>query len=112
MSAVMILFEDTDMVITETNVIEFKFSKNRFDKSFVEFLKKYPEYVATTVRLGTNAIQSYKTAKNSTARFYGKTPFEKDINKNMVDVLCSSGKFRLVTKKFKDSGIFYELVRV
>lgn len=107
----MILFENDDVTIEEGNIIEFKFTKNKFDKGFADFLKKYPEYVSKVVTIGTDAIQQYKTAKNSTTRLYGRTPFEKDINRDIVKTLTNSGKFKLVTKKFKDSGIFYELVR-
>ncbi len=109
----MIIFENEDLkILDENDNIEFVFSKQKFDKSFKEFLKQYPELVSSTVRLGVDSIQAYKTAKNATARFYARSPFEKKVQGDIVEILKNSGKFKLVTKKFKDSGIFYELVRV
>ena len=105
------LLETENFSITEMETIKFAFKQGKFDKSFSEFLKKYPNYVTDAITLGTSAIANYKTAKNSTARFFAKTQFEKKLYGDIVQVLNSSGKFKLVTKKIKDGGIFYELVR-
>ncbi len=105
------ILQTEDFVITETETIKFTFQKGKFDKSFSDFLKMYPDYVTNAVTLGTSAIANYKTAKNATARFFAKSQFEKKLYSDVVNTLNSSGKFRLVTKKVKDGGIFYELVR-
>ena len=105
------LLETENFAITEMDTINFSFKSGKFDKSLSEFLKKYPDYVTDAITLGTSAIANYKSAKNSTARFYAKTQFEKKLYGDVVNVLNSSGKFKLITKKIKDGGIFYELVR-
>lgn len=104
------IFSNDSFTLIEDKEIKIVFNKNNFDKGFKSFLKQYPDLITSTIQLGADAIQGYKTAKNSTARFYAKTPHEKKIYKDITDILINSGKFKLVTKKFKDSGIFYELV--
>lgn len=107
----MTIFESENIIIAENDTIKISFPKRKFDKSFSKFLKDYPELSAEAVRLGVDAISQYKTAKNLTARFFAKTTMERKIYKDIVDILNSSGKFKMVTKKIKDGGIFYELVR-
>lgn len=105
------IFENSDFIITESDTIKFSFSKGKFDQSFSQFLKQYPDLTTTAIRIGSDAIQAYKTVKNMTARFFARTPMEKKIYGDIVSTLNSSGKFKMVTKKVKDGGIFYELVR-
>ena len=105
------IFSNDDFILTEDQTIKIAFKRTNFDKGFKDFLKSCPELTTSTVQLGVDAIQAYKTAKNSTARFYAKTAHEKKIYKDISDILVSSGRFKLVTKKFRDNGIFYELVR-
>lgn len=105
------IFENEEFVISEDETVTFTFKKSAFDKSFAEFLKKHEELASSAIRIGSDALTSYKTAKNLTTRFFAKTYMEKKIFKDIVDTLNSSGKFRLVTKRVKDGGILYELVR-
>lgn len=105
------IFENEDFAISEEDTVTFKFKKSAFDKSFAEFLKKHDELASSAIKVGSDALASYKTAKNVTTRFFAKTYMEKKIFKDIVDTLNSSGKFRLVSKRVKDGGIFYELVR-
>lgn len=105
------IFENEQFLIEETDSIKFVFAKRKFDTSFAEFLKKYPELTTSAIRVGADSIAAYKTVKNMTARFFARTPLEKKIYGDIVSVLNSSGKFKLVTKKIQDGGIFYEMVR-
>lgn len=107
----MIVFESENFLIKEGDHIEIVFPKNKFKKSFSDFLKQYPELSTDAIRVGADAISQYKSAKNLTTRFFAKTQMEKKIYKNIVNILNSSGKFKLITKKYKNGGIFYELVR-
>ena len=105
------IFENDDIIINEVDTIDFSFKKNTFQKSFTEFLKKYPELSTSTVRIGTDAITAYKTAKNSTVRFFARSTYEKKLYKDIVEILKKSGSFKLVSKRYKDGGDFYEMVR-
>lgn len=111
MHTFMKLFEDENLTITESDTIKVVFSKNKFNKSFSEFLKKYPELTSTAIKVGSDAIAAYKTSKVLTTRFFARTTMEKKIYGDIVDILNKSGKFKMVTKKFRDGGVFYELVR-
>jgi hypothetical protein len=105
------IFESDEIIIEEFDTIKFSFKKGTFDKSFAAFLKKYPMLVTSSVKIGTDAISAYKTAKNATTRFLARTPWEKVIYKNIVNTLNSSGKFKLVTDRIQSGGVrFYELV--
>lgn len=105
------ILENEDFTLEESDTIKLTFKKGKFDRSFSEFLKKYPEVTTSAIRIGSDAIAAYKTAKSQTARFYARTPMEKKVYGDIVKILNSSGKFKLITKKLKDSGVFYELVR-
>lgn len=105
------IFENEELIITEDETVKFTFKKSAFDKSFAEFLKKHDALAASAVKVGTDALTAYKTSKNITTRFFAKSYMERKIYKDIVDTLNSSGKFRLVTKRVKDGGILYELVR-
>lgn len=105
------LFETEDFIIEENDTIELTFKKGKFDKSFSEFLKRYPELTTNAIRVGSDSIAAYKTVKNQTARFFARSPMEKKVYGDIVKILNSSGKFKMVTKKIRDGGIFYELVR-
>jgi len=105
------LLETEEFIIQENDTIQLTFKKGKFDKSFSEFLKKYPSLTSTAIQVGADSIAAYKTVKAQTARFFAKTPMEKKVYGDIVKVLNSSGKFKMVTKKITDGGIFYELVR-
>lgn len=105
------LLETEDFILEENDTIQLTFKKGKFDRSFSEFLKKYPDLSASAIRVGSDSIAAYKTVKNQTARFFARTPMEKKIYGDIVKVLNSSGKFKMVTRKIRDGGIFYELVR-
>lgn len=107
----MLLFENSAFAIHENETIKFAFPKGSFDKSFAKFLKQYPAYITDTIKIGSDAISQYKSSKNMTARFFAKSSFERKLYGDIVSTLNSSGKFKMVTKKFKDGGIYYELVR-
>lgn len=107
----MILFESKDITIEENDTIKITLHKSKFGKSFSQFLNTYPEFTSQAVQVGVDAISQYKTTKNLTARFFAKTPMERKLYGDIVSLLNSSGKFKMVTKKIKDGGIFYELVR-
>lgn len=109
----MINILDNDLItLTESNdVIELKFKKNDFGKSFKEFMKKFPGYSTDAVRIGADALSQYKSTKNLTARFFARTPLEKKLYGDIVNILTKSGKYKQITKKIKDGGLFYELVK-
>lgn len=106
------LLEHEDFVLEESDTIQLTFKKGKFDRSFSEFLKKYPELTSSAIRVGSDSIAAYKTAKNQTARFFARSPLEKRVYGDIVKILNSSGKFRMVTQKIRDGGVFYELVRI
>lgn len=104
-------FENDDIIITEINDnIDVKIKSGKFDSSFSKFLKQYPELSASAIQVGSTAIAAYKSNKDNTARFFAKTTLERKLYADIVAVLNSSGKFKMVTKKFQDGGVFYELV--
>lgn len=105
------IFENEDFTITESDDIKLSFNKGKFDKSFSQFLKQYPELSSAAIKIGSDSIAAYKSVKNMTARLFARTPMEKKIYGDIASILTNSGKFKLITKKVKDGGIFYELVR-
>ncbi len=100
-----------EIITEDVDVVNFKLKNNDFGKSFKSFMKDFPGYATDVVQTGTDALQAYKSVKNLTTRFFAKTGLEKKLYSDVVNTLTKSGKFKQVTKKFKDGGIFYELVR-
>lgn len=101
-----------NFILLENNdLLTIKFTKNKFDSNFSKFLKQYPEYASTVVRSGADALIQYKSVKQMTTRFFAKTALERKLYADMVKILTISGKFKLITKKIKDGGILYELVK-
>lgn len=106
------ILEDDLIIITESDdIIELKFKKNEFGKSFKEFMKQFPGYSSEAIKIGADALSQYKSVKNLTARFFAQTPLEKKLYSDMVNILTKSGKFKQITKKIKDGGLYYELVK-
>lgn len=108
----MIVFENDDILITETdNTLSVGFKSGVFDPSFSKFLKQYPSLSANAIQVGSSAIAAYKTNKETTARFFAKSTIERKLYADIVSTLNSSGKFKLLTRRFQEGGVFYELVR-
>lgn len=106
------VFDDDMMSIFESNdVLTLNIKSDKFNKSFKEFMKKFPGYASDVVRIGASALSQYKSAKSVTARFVAKGPIERKLYSDIVDTLVKSGKYKTITKKFKDGGVFFELVR-
>lgn len=107
-----ILEENQFITVSESDdAISLQFKKTDFGKSFKQFMKDFPGYATDAVQIGADAIAAYKSAKTVTARFFAKTPLEKKLYGDIVNTLVKHGKFRQVTKKIQDGGIFYELVK-
>ena len=108
------ILEDNQFIILSESddAINLQFKKSDFGKSFKQFMKDFPGYATDAVQIGADAISSYKSVKTITARFFAKTPLEKKLYGDIVNTLTKHGRFKQVTKKFKDGGIFYELVKI
>lgn len=109
------IFENEDFIINENkelDTIEFSFNKGKFDKSFAEFLKNYPKFASSVIKIGTDALAAYKTSKNMTTRFYARSTIEKKLYSDIADKLIKSGDYRQITKKLKNGGLFLELIKV
>ena len=105
---------DSDLItlLEDDGVLELKFKKHDFGKSFSSFMKQFPGYATDAVTIGADAISQYKTAKRITTRFFAKTPLQKQLYADVVKNLTKTGKFKQVTKKFMNGGIYYELVEM
>jgi len=80
-------------------------------ESFKQFIHKHPFLSGVAIRTGIDAIASYKNNKKLTSRFFAKTPYEKQLYKQMSDDLINTGKYDLVRKRHMHGGILYELKR-
>jgi len=107
-----ILVDNAHILLSESDdIVDLQFKKNDFGKSFKQFMKDFPGYATDAVQVGTDALAAYKSVKTVTARFFAKTPLEKKLYGDIVHTLTKYGKFKQVTKKYKDGGVFYELVQ-
>ena len=113
MNRVFDLTEGYELVLTEkTQEVEFSVnSPKKFNKSFKGFLKDNPLLSGSAIQVGMDSLSAYNKNKNLTARFFAKTYIERKFYDDLVKTLVSTGKFYLNKKIYKNSGIFYEVVK-
>lgn len=102
------------IILTEEDgYLELKFKKQDFGKGFSDFMKKFPGYATTAVKIGAEALGQYKAAQRVTARFFARTSVEKQLYSDLADTLVKTGKYKQVTKKvMSDGGLYYEMVKI
>ncbi len=73
---------------------------------------KNPLVAATGAVMAINAYDAYKKNKRYTTRFYAKTPAERKMYKEIIQMMTQSGKYKLKRTKYVGGGREWVLRRV
>lgn len=81
-------------------------------RNFTDFLKRNPFLTSVAVVAGMSALDSYKTAKRTTTRFFAQNQIEKTMYADMAKELQRTGKYTIIKngKRIK-GGWLWELKR-
>lgn len=71
-----------------------------------------PLIAGTAAVMALSAYDKYKKNKRYTTRFYAKTPSEKKMYKEIVQMMTSSGKYKLKRTQYVSGGRMWTLKRV
>jgi hypothetical protein len=100
------------ILVEKSQEVEFSVnSPKKFKKSFKDFLKDNPLLSGSAIQVGIDSLSAYNKNKNLTARFFAKTYMERKFYDDLIKTLVSTGKFYLNKKIYKNSGIFYEVIK-
>ncbi len=81
-------------------------------KGFKDFLSKHPYMTGMAVGVGINALDSYRTNKRLTTRFFANNQIERDLYRNVAKDLVNTGKYTMVKNgKRINNGWLWELKR-
>ncbi len=79
-------------------------------RGFKGFLQQHPWLVGVAVGVGLNALDTYRANKRVTTRFFARTVVEKNLYKQVVEDLVSTGKYTLMKNaKRINNGWLWEL---
>ena len=81
-------------------------------KGFKDFLIKHPYMSGMAVAVGLSAIDTYRSNKRLTTRFFATSQIERELYKKIADDLAATGKYTIVKKgKRIHNGWLWELKR-
>lgn len=105
-------FDGFDFVIVEhLEVISFQNKQAKTLTKFSDFKQSHQFYIDSGVPIGMTAINAYIKNKDSTAKLFAKTPFEKKFYGRLTADLLATGKYKLVSKQYTNGGVMIELKR-
>jgi hypothetical protein len=79
-------------------------------KGFKDFLMKHPYMTGMAVAVGMNALDTYKSNKRLTTRFFATTQIEREMYKNMSEELAKGGNYTILKRgKRVKGGWLWEL---
>ena len=71
-----------------------------------------PLVAGTAAVMALSAYDKYKKNKRYTARFFAKTPAEKKMYREIVQMMTQSGKYKLKRKQYVSGGRMWTLKRI
>jgi len=81
-------------------------------KGFKDFLGKHPYMTGMAIGVGINAIDSYRTNKRLTTRFFATNQIERNLYRKIADDLVKTGQYKMIKKgKRIKNGWLWELKR-
>lgn len=96
-----------------TKEISFATDKRGAVSGFKDFISRHPYMTGMAVGVGLNAIDTYKSNKRMTTRFFATNHIEKKLYQEVAKDLVNTGKYTMMKngKRIKN-GWLWELKRI
>ncbi len=100
------------LVNEATKEISFVTKSRGAIKGFKDFLDRHPYMTGMAVGVGINALDSYRSNKRLTTRFFATNAIERNLYKHVAKDLVATGKYTMLKngKRIKN-GWLWELKR-
>lgn len=94
------------------NQISFATKSKGAIKDFKDFLLRHPYMTGMAVGVGLDALDTYRSNKRLTTRFFAQNAIERKLYKDMAEELVKSGKYTIIKNgKRINKGWLWELKR-
>ena len=95
-----------------TNQLSFTTRSPAAIKGFKEFLSKHPIMTGVAVGVGLNALDTYRSNKRLTTRFFATNEAERRLYKKVAEDLVATGQYRMMRNgRRMKGGWMWELKR-
>lgn len=86
------------------NEISFATKSKSAIKGFKDFLNRHPYMTGVAVGVGINALDSYRSNKRQTTRFFATNDIERKLYRSVADDLIKTGKYTMLKNGKRISG--------
>ena len=96
----------------KTGQVAFATKSKSAVSGFKDFVAKHPFMTGMAVSVGLNALDTYRTNKRQTVRFFATNQIEKKLYKKLADDLAATGNYMITRRgKWMKGGWMWELKR-
>ena len=98
--------------ITEANQLSFTTRSPQAIRGFKDFLAKHPIMTGVAVGVGLNALDTYRSNKRLTTRFFATNQTERRLYQKVSDDLVQTGQYKMIKNgRRMKGGWLWELKR-